>query len=72
MKAMVDEVGSARLENDSPSRGRKLCIILLIQFNKCSRLENDSPSRGRKPNSTKPIGLFTGLENDSPSRGRKQ
>ena len=38
-----------RLENDSPSRGRKPCNIFirsLILF-QC-RLENDSPSRGRK------------------------
>ena len=36
------------LENDSPSRGRKLVTAraLLIESR---RLENDSPSRGRKP-----------------------
>ena len=35
------------LENDSPSRGRKLNIsVVMVKFNIC--LENDSPSRGRK------------------------
>ena len=37
------------LENDSPSRGRKLDILDSI-FSTCHiiGLENDSPSRGRK------------------------
>ena len=38
----------SRLENDSPSRGRKLCLLQTLA-NPLSRLENDSPSRGRKP-----------------------
>ena len=62
------------LENDSPSRGRKLAHtdITIPAFN--YGLENDSPSRGRKR-----IVIWEGfyplpsirLENDSPSRGRK-
>ena len=37
------------LENDSPSRGRKLREAILITRDAIS-LENDSPSRGRKQN----------------------
>ena len=37
-----------RLENDSPSRGRKQSIIIKRFLNLPNRLENDSPSRGRK------------------------
>ena len=36
------------LENDSPSRGRKLPLTQLEAVE--LRLENDSPSRGRKRN----------------------
>ena len=38
---------SFRLENDSPSRGRKLRTTVATQSVTFS-LENDSPSRGRK------------------------
>ena len=40
---------SISLENDSPSRGRKLFLID-IKSHYCNKrsLENDSPSRGRK------------------------
>ena len=37
------------LENDSPSRGRKLKKDLDDADSKLKSLENDSPSRGRKP-----------------------
>ena len=38
-----------RLENDSPSRGRKFKLTTLISKKSyCHSLENDSPSRGRK------------------------
>ena len=38
-----------RLENDSPSRGRKLYYLILKSVDDTTiRLENDSPSRGRK------------------------
>ena len=40
------------LENDSPSRGRKLYIMVEELYTIYQiRLENDSPSRGRKPGS---------------------
>ena len=38
------------LENDSPSRGRKLSARTEGNDGIISVLENDSPSRGRKPN----------------------
>ena len=63
-----------RLENDSPSRGRKRFLkelhrVLLSP----RRLENDSPSRGRKLWNilTTHHSHHQSLENDSPSRGRK-
>ena len=37
-----------RLENDSPSRGRKLIPYKFLIISPSPRLENDSPSRGRK------------------------
>ena len=37
-----------RLENDSPSRGRKRCVVDSSVCSLILRLENDSPSRGRK------------------------
>ena len=37
------------LENDSPSRGRKLYMSQHGEQSELLRLENDSPSRGRKP-----------------------
>ena len=42
---MIGIVGPS-LENDSPSRGRKLFALDIDQHS--FRLENDSPSRGRK------------------------
>ena len=61
------------LENDSPSRGRKLQLLVecIASLNHC--LENDSPSRGRKLSARTEgnDGIISGLENDSPSRGRK-
>ena len=61
------------LENDSPSRGRKLSLRLLHFTFQSESLENDSPSRGRKQLQGKVADRVgnTGLENDSPSRGRK-
>ena len=40
----------SRLENDSPSRGRKqaIFVIQITSIFNINRLENDSPSRGRK------------------------
>ena len=37
-----------RLENDSPSRGRKLTSSSVVLDHLTMSLENDSPSRGRK------------------------
>ena len=59
------------LENDSPSRGRKLQNPRISQLIEPSGLENDSPSRGRKRFSTVQLRRCHRLENDSPSRGRK-
>ena len=63
-----------RLENDSPSRGRKQFLTVVIPVTEIIRLENDSPSRGRKLLFLCPFLVAPGcpgLENDSPSRGRK-
>ena len=62
----------SRLENDSPSRGRKLALQSANVVNALS-LENDSPSRGRKLYVPRYYLIFPliSLENDSPSRGRK-
>ena len=72
---MIHCIGSSRryisLENDSPSRGRKLDGIVTKTFEQYG-LENDSPSRGRKRKNADNGGAVKGLENDSPSRGRKR
>ena len=39
---------SISLENDSPSRGRKLIVTTPLDIVSSKSLENDSPSRGRK------------------------
>ena len=64
---------SYRLENDSPSRGRKRRWFK-SEPQEGDGLENDSPSRGRKPSAVNAslTFFFKRLENDSPSRGRKQ
>ena len=63
------------LENDSPSRGRKLKGHTDDVHHGPGGLENDSPSRGRKLATVLVASLksasSTSLENDSPSRGRK-
>ena len=61
------------LENDSPSRGRKLFQDPESNYWRLKLgLENDSPSRGRKllVHETD-FWIISCLENDSPSRGRK-
>ena len=60
-----------RLENDSPSRGRKLVVVAFLMLKIFISLENDSPSRGRKHVPTIVLWRKIRLENDSPSRGRK-
>ena len=72
--ARLNETGyfDCGLENDSPSRGRKLESIVSLKDLRDS-LENDSPSRGRKlnPHTMNNSPPRQCLENDSPSRGRK-
>ena len=45
---LFDAVKVFRLENDSPSRGRKHGLVDALVVYQLDRLENDSPSRGRK------------------------
>ena len=45
---MLNTVDEISLENDSPSRGRKLEVRLSVLKDFITSLENDSPSRGRK------------------------
>ena len=70
----VSLVFFSSLENDSPSRGRKLNLKLTsLPSGTLFSLENDSPSRGRKRvEFCKNTLAIYGLENDSPSRGRKR
>ena len=50
-KFVVDDMYIHSLENDSPSRGRKL-VESQFQASADKSLENDSPSRGRKHEET--------------------
>ena len=71
-KSLQIRVFNPRLENDSPSRGRKHFVLDSSIIVVGKRLENDSPSRGRKHRQMTLIQQFLlCLENDSPSRGRK-
>ena len=50
MRQRARDEGALRLENDSPSRGRKQYLLSWNPFEeRFISLENDSPSRGRKP-----------------------